>query len=178
MKVTGGADVTAGMDALRAELMGHINQLQLDLQASNKRVADLEAMLRPKGKSVYRPRRKGYSDWAAWIPEQFLQGVTDLFASDAENQVDLVSGSDTLPFIVRTMYYMNSKNKLLEPSVKKVTNRRGIFAYCHVNTQKRKDQTTLSLVKRLSEVEFLPTLEQMKAHLSKIGQYSKGDTHP
>ena len=37
MKVTGGADVTAGMDALRAELMGHINQLQLDLQASNKR---------------------------------------------------------------------------------------------------------------------------------------------
>ena len=70
-------------------------------------------------------------------------------------QVDLVSGCDTLPFIVR--------------AAKKVTNRRGI-------SQKRKDQTTLSLVKRLSDVEFLPTLEEMKAHLTEIGHSSKGDS--
>jgi hypothetical protein len=31
-------------------------------------------------------------------------------------------------------------------------------------------------VKRLSEVEFLPTLEEMKAHLTEIGHSSKGDS--
>ena len=167
-----GADVMTGLEKLRAEFMGQISDLRMELEASNRRVTSLENILKKKGSPAgYRPRNAGFTDWASWSPNCFLEGVTALLRRDEQNQVDYVSGSDTLPFMVRVMYFMNGENNLLEPAASKVTNRRGRFGFCNVNTstQKRRNQTTISLVKRLSGCEFMPTLEDMRAHLIGIG---------